>query len=47
MKEREIRVTADWRDEPDWELLAQALIALARQLSEDGKGDQTPPEAQP
>jgi hypothetical protein len=47
VSQREIRITADWRDEPDLELLAQALIALARQLSEGGKGDESPPKEQP
>lgn len=36
MNDGELHVTADWREEPDWELFAQALLALARELESDG-----------
>ena len=46
MTQREIRVRADWREEPDWELLARALLALARQLdSESNDGDTPEPDS--
>ena len=46
MTQREIRVRADWREEPDWELLARALLALARQLDgDDDHGKQTEPDS--
>lgn len=44
MKDGEIRVTADWRDEPDLQLLAQALLALACDLDGAESDDASPEE---
>jgi hypothetical protein len=44
MNDREIRVTADWRKEPDLQLLAQALFALARDLDGVDSDDASPEE---
>lgn len=43
MSERKIRVQAEWRDEPDWSKLAQALLllAIARAEATDKPSDTT------
>lgn len=40
MHDKEVRVTAQWSQEPDWERFAAALLALTLALSENDDADE-------